>query len=71
MYIREEHQSSLLIFHAWSEERQKAPHTKEGFDEIVNLVREMKKKLKTEKCVVYEATGVIVKSFYSSIPIII
>ena len=33
-------------------------HTKEGFDEIVNLVREMEKKLKTEVCVVYEATGV-------------
>ena len=33
-------------------------HTKEGFDEIVNLVREMEKKLETEVCVVYEATGV-------------
>lgn len=33
-------------------------HTKEGFDEIVNLVREMKKKLEAEVCVVYEATGV-------------
>ncbi|WP_270402247.1 IS110 family transposase [Catenibacterium mitsuokai] len=33
-------------------------HTKEGFDEIVNLVREMEKKLKAEVCVVYEATGV-------------
>ena len=32
--------------------------TKEGFDEIVNLVREMEKKLETEVCVVYEATGV-------------
>ena len=33
-------------------------HNKEGFDEIVNLVREMEKKLETEVCVVYEATGV-------------
>ena len=33
-------------------------HTKEGFDEIVNLVREMEKKLEAEVCVVYEATGV-------------
>ena len=33
-------------------------HTKEGFDEIVSLVREMEKKLETEVCVVYEATGV-------------
>lgn len=33
-------------------------HTKEGFDEIVNLVREMEKKLETEVCVVYEAIGV-------------
>ena len=33
-------------------------HTKEGFDEIVNLVREMEKKLETGVCVVYEATGV-------------
>ena len=33
-------------------------HTKEGFDEIVKLVREMEKKLETEVCVVYEATGV-------------
>lgn len=33
-------------------------HTKEGFDEIVNLVREMEKKPETEVCVVYEATGV-------------
>ena len=33
-------------------------HTKEGFDEIVNLVRKMEKKLETEVCVVYEATGV-------------
>ena len=33
-------------------------HTKEGFDEIVNLVKEMEKKLETEVCVVYEATGV-------------
>lgn len=33
-------------------------HTKDGFDEIVNLVREMEKKLETEVCVVYEATGV-------------
>lgn len=33
-------------------------HTKEGFDEIVNLVREMEKNLETEVCVVYEATGV-------------
>ena len=27
-------------------------HNKEGFDEIVNLVREMEKKLETEVCVV-------------------
>ena len=33
-------------------------HNKEGFDEIVSLVREMEKKLETEVCVVYEATGV-------------
>lgn len=33
-------------------------YTKEGFDEIVSLVREMEKKLETEVCVVYEATGV-------------
>ena len=33
-------------------------HTKEGFDEIVSLVREMEKKLEAEVCVVYEATGV-------------
>lgn len=33
-------------------------HTKEGFDEIVNLVREMEKKLEAEVCVVYGATGV-------------
>ncbi len=33
-------------------------HTKEGFDKIVNHVREMEKKLKTEVCVVYEATEV-------------
>ena len=33
-------------------------HTKEGFDEIVSLVREMEKKLETEVCVVYETTGV-------------
>ena len=33
-------------------------HTKEGFDEIVSLVREMEKKPETEVCVVYEATGV-------------
>lgn len=29
-----------------------------SFDEIVSLVREMEKKLETEVCVVYEATGV-------------
>ena len=33
-------------------------HTKEGFDEIVNLVKDMERKLETEVCVVYEATGV-------------
>ena len=33
-------------------------HTKEGFDEIVNLVTDMERKLETEVCVVYEATGV-------------
>lgn len=33
-------------------------HTKEGFDEIVNLVKDMERKLATEVCVVYEATGV-------------
>ena len=33
-------------------------HTKEGFDEIVNLVKDMERKLGTEVCVVYEATGV-------------
>ena len=33
-------------------------HTKEGFDEIVNLVKDMERKLETEVCIVYGATGV-------------
>ncbi len=33
-------------------------HTKEGFDEIVNLVKDMERKLETKVCVVYETTGV-------------
>ena len=36
----------------------KIKHDKDGFDELVSLVREMEEKLETEVCVVYEATGV-------------